>query len=148
MEAAKKQLEEMKKAREKPPSGNSSRSAVVSGLSQRKMNASGGSFKATDVRASAQEDLDKMSMGGSTSSLLKKKEAPRTLKPLTKSATTKGNLSSKGKNPSPAIHHEIITSGSLAHKRPNPVNDAETGGVINMGLGAGVSVNPKRNQRK
>ena len=48
------------------------------------MNSSGSSFKApqsTEVRAGAQEDLDKISLSSSRSSV-KKKAAPRTLKPL------------------------------------------------------------------
>ena len=63
--------------------------------SQRIMNSSGSSFKAqpatsNDVRAGAQEDLEKMSM---SSSHAKKKGAPRTLKPLTNktSATQLGS---------------------------------------------------------
>ena len=66
------------------------------------MNASGGSFKqqasASDVRAGAQEDLDKISMSGSQAGK-KKTSAPRTLKPIASSGqmTTSSKLGAPSK---------------------------------------------------
>ena len=111
------------------------------------MNSSGSSFKAaqsTDVRAGAQDDLDKISMSSSRGAA-KKKSAPRTLKPIP-------GKQSAAQLPKASLASDIIPSGSLQHKQSNRLRggegNGETGNVINMGLGPGKSINPLKKQRK
>ena len=81
---------------------------------QRLMNASGGSFKApqassSDIRAGAQEDLDRLSMNSSRAKM--KATAPRNLKPIP-GKTTVAASASKG-------------ALSMHQKKALPKKDAE-----------------------
>ena len=157
MEAARKHLEEEKKKRAQQNSGQSNRSATSTTLAkqpsaQRIMNSSGSSFKApqassSDVRVGAQEDLDKLSM---SSSRAKKKTAPRQLKPIAaKSQSTVDIKPPKSNKKATEPEVEVIQSGSLVHKQSNRVvGNGDSGAVIDMGLGGGLSINPMKKQRK
>lgn len=115
---------------------------------QRLMNSSGGSFKASasDVRASAQEDLDKLSMGSSRAAAKKKPTAPRVLKPLDKTpAPVPGAHAPKVR----ATHDsDVIPSGSLQYRASNR-GGSENGMAIDMGLGVpGASFNPVKKKKQ
>jgi hypothetical protein len=102
------------------------------------MNSSGGSFKpqasASDVRAGAQEDLDKLSMGSSR--VKKKQGAVRgTLKPIAQTTTGK-----------PKSHaSDVIASNSLQHKRNLREQDGSI--AIDMMMGPGIQINSKKKMR-
>ena len=123
---------------------------------QRLMNSSGSSFKpqasASDVRAGAHEDLDKLSMG-STHHLKKKQASVRnSLKPIPSAASsaalksTEMKPASTKKSSQQAHASDVITSNSLQHKRG--LREPDSGIVIDMGMGPGIQINPKKKQAR
>ena len=166
MDAAIKHLEEEKRKRKAGGSGQGNRNTkkvetagVVGGMSkaqssQRLMNSSGSSFKApqatsSDVRAGAQEDLDRLSMNSSRAKM--KTTAPRNLKPIPgKTAGSGPSLPTKKvvapKSTKPAQDSSIVVSDSLKHKRA--AGGADQGAIIDMGLGGGIGFNQKKKEKK